>query len=488
MNFHIEIANVFNELCEEEQRVLFKFLETFNSKKGNSNNYIDTLNRIKKGWTETPSHENMNNSVRKSHERLFLKIYEALGLDFNIHRPRSFSNYERGKVLIQKYLLYGQIAISRENSEHYVYFLRRALKVAIKWEQFDSAHYISKKLVLFYRYYGFEKNAQRFEKQKENIESLNSDFEYLHDILSKYNNSENETPPISSMDKQRIQDIYSSNTRHVRLRKLSLYSYLSLNDAFNGVLPCDVSRIGRAFSEVVELIKSYPSFSTEKELPIATFNFGILKIYGGELQDGFNDMTRSFEKLHHHETLKNLLIPKIEIVRLLLGKKMALTEESTERNKYNFAVYELLNGQSSISLLSLLYRLELHSPTNFYIRVYQILGFIIKLDYDEADRMIGTFKRTPILKGGGITCHETNIKNLLILWRERGFNKEISDLPEELVAPIRHHYENTWNPLSADLIPIHLWKKKEGIPNYKDAYAKLFAHKRRLARCRYPNY
>lgn len=174
------------------------------------------------------------------------------------------------------------------------------------------------------------------------------------------------------------------------------------------------------------------------------------------------------------------------VVSLYCGESPLLfLEENSSYNseeKLVLSSTDLLNGNFRLTKLNRIQIDRNEEEIDFFVRVYQILCFIGKDDLDQADRLIFSLRKSLLLSKSFYEEFHSIILQLLWEWSNKGFQGEISDLSPDLVKALKEHYETTWNPFSPDLIPLHLWRKKEGIPNYRDAYAHLFACKRDRAR------
>ncbi len=150
---------------------------------------------------------------------------------------------------------------------------------------------------------------------------------------------------------------------------------------------------------------------------------------------------------------------------------------NTDEIKYLKSVFKMTVGKPFIRELAQLKKLRLQiKEYDFFCEIYTVLGFIAKKELDQADRLIFRSHKATNTENEKVIL---NIWNAFESWAKKGFQGQIQDLPKELVDPIKEHYENTWNPLSADIIPLHLWHNPKGLPNHKEVYAHLFECKRK---------
>ncbi len=486
MIFATEIEDLINRTTDEEDRNALKFLSLFNSKIGDTNNYISDFKSIKSGSLDFQSVDYKSTRTRKRFERLFLKYYEALSLSFNIVNYNSFSTYERVKILIHKYLLYSQIARAKGNRKHFIYFLRRALKISVKLERYDMTTLILNQLIQDFKYHGESKNAEKYSKRLEANRLVKGQYERLSEFSTKVNLPEF-SGDVSKSDQEFIEGLQSNPiVGQVRLRRLVLYAYLIVKRQEIHKSVENINASQAALTELVDIIKANPEHFTSKELPIAENNLNILRAYEGNLKISECGFRKNYSCLRKFSPVDRLFRPNVMAVSFYSGdlptRILQDTEEMNDLELHILASKKLVSGENCLADFARIGTERFDSEIEFFVRVYQILCFIRKADLDQADRLVFSLRKSLLLSKPFYEEFHSIILQLLWEWSNKGFQGEISDLSPDLVQALREHYETTWNPFSPDLIPLHLWRKKEGIPNYRDAYAHLFACKRDRAR------
>ncbi|QTN39400.1 hypothetical protein HZ996_09695 [Cryomorphaceae bacterium] len=483
MIFPIEIKEIIECSTPRELGYIEHFLHSFNSKIGSTNKYIEDLS-----WIEDSSIqeiESIGGTRRKSFERLFLKCYEVLAFGFNVTNPDSFRRYEKGKILIYKYLLFSQVALAKEKRSHYQYFQKRALRLAVKWGQFDLVSNILRQLHKDSKYHGEVKKAHYYKRRLDQNSELERGYGTIVELLSRAN-----LPDFSGIKKEsekvEILRMYNSPVGHVRLRRVVLYGVIMLYSKEIHKSLDHLKYSSEAIIELINIIKSNPEYFNERELPMALNNNHILSAYKGALDQSFTGFQEDISKLLKYRAVYRLYRMNVMVVSFYHGESpIFLNDEDCNyksEEKLILAASTLVVGETSLSELNRIQIERNEEEIDFFVRVYQILCFIGKDDLDQADRLIFSLRKSLLLTKPFYEEFHSIILQLLWEWSNKGFLGEIDDLSPDLFQALKEHYETTWNPFSPDLIPLHLWRKKEGIPNYRDAYAHLFACKRERAR------
>jgi len=471
------LKNLTRTLNVHERRSLQSFLQTINPKFGERNKSIDLIDSM----TKQDLDSNVSDALRKRSERLTNKIYTILSFDFNLNRKNAYSYYERAKINIHKDLLSAQIAISRNNDEDFEYFLKRSFKIALRIEQFDSMKYVLDKLIL---HYGYRRKPGLVRKyggiRSQLLRQLS--FYQKNDSFLSMNRAEliSLKPEKFNSLKQYVIDQYYQGSSYKRIRRQQIYCFLLLQKELEISESIKLKQSYEAVMELISLLEKSQELFTSKELPIAYLNLNIIRLSSGSLENSCKGFKVNLDKLFHQAFYYEECFKYYYRSSIFTGfqdSTFAIEDHNSDDINYLKSVLKMIEGKPFIRSLARLKKLRLQlKEYDLFCEIYTALGFITKKEFDQADRLIFRIRRDSCSENEKVIM---NIWNALESWAKKGFQGQIQDLPKEIINPLKEHYENTWNPLSADMIPLHLWHNPRGLPNHKEVYAHLFECKRK---------
>lgn len=475
---------ILRETSEREFETLLQTLRAHNSKFGESNKYIEQLIQLK---NSSIHFDKVSDAQRKSLERLEIKILENSSFEFNLERE-SYSSFGRTRIRISKYFLFAEISIEKGSNQLCVYFLQKALKAGRRIEQYDSVVYALEKLS---KCYSSQVNLESMLKTSRELETAKKElslYNNANDLLERIRfNSHRESDffSISDEDKIRVYADYKS-TRSIRTKRLLLYCKIGLLEMNDPSL--SQAHTKRELSTMLNLLsdlsKRSPQLFPKREDLIIDLNKNILSVYFGKIEETYSYLQRvksEFRKYPHYYTI---LIRYCERVNLFTSRsdlnfsQNYVIEKVGHVDSFNSAIKRLISGKSVIKVLVDGFHNIDGLNKSFYVKAYQILSALIKSDVDLAFHFFDGMRY--LCKSHSVSDNSSYSRTVKMFesWSKKGFQGQIQDLPKELVDPIKEHYENTWNPLSADVIPLHLWNNPKGLPNHKEVYAHLFELKR----------
>ncbi len=476
---------VLEKTSEEEFETLLRTLRAHNSKFGNSNKYIEQLIQLRESFFDI---NEISDAQRKSLERLEIKIFENSSFEFNLQRE-SYSSFGLSRIRISKYFLFAEISIEKGSNQLCIYFLRKALKTGRRIEQYDSIVYalekLSKRFSSSVDLKSMLKTSQELELARKELIFYNN----ANDLLERIRfNSHRESDffNISDSDKMRVYSDYKE-TNSIRTKRLLLYCKIGLLELKDPSLSKAYTKrnLLAMFNLLSDLSKESPHLFPKREGLIIDLNKNILRLYFGEVEETHHylqTVKNEFKKYPHYHAILIKHFDRINLFRdssdlNILGDNVSAKEERV--NSFNLAIGMLISGKPALKILHEEFQNIDGVDKSFYVKSYMILSSLIKSDFDLAtyyfDSLRYLYRIHPTLH---ISLYKNKIK-MFESWAKKGFQGQIQDLPKEIINPLKEHYENTWNPLSADMIPLHLWHNPRGLPNHKEVYAHLFECKRK---------
>ena len=478
-----KLSRLIGQLNDAEKRFLLKQLLCSNSKFGNKNKYIELYHQIQ--IDSVLAHSSEAKDIKRN-ERLYVKIFESLSTDFSINRPNSYNLNSKNRILAKRYELFSQIAWERDDDDSYEFFLKRAIKVLSKSESLIDMKRLSSKLG---EYYLSRRRNNDYIKNKNNLlavsgevrtaESLLHVIRKLHSLIHGYS-----TIKFNESESEWVLSEYKRGSKYVRVRRLQLFAILSLVGYSDRGLS-QLTNKQTVLSVINELKESScinKPFYSHKDHALISLNESIANCLLGNSKRSLELSLSAYNMLKGSQYQQQIALK--HIIQMSYYEQSTLPKDAlNEIDKNNeelcflLAVINTSKGSSSISEFNYLTSIRSKSSEfDFYSRVYSILCALIKQDYDfvefQVTNISSLFRKTK-------DSSKNLILKLLQSWAKKGFQGQIQDLPKEIINPLKEHYENTWNPLSADMIPLHLWHNPRGLPNHKEVYAHLFECKRK---------
>lgn len=472
----------FNEL----KAIRMALLES-NSKFGDKNRYLHILDIFEKGDPESTDFLRRE-SLEKAYERLFIKVHEVLSLSYNLNKIQFDSIQVKERVLISKYLNLALLAKGRNDEESFEFLMKRGIKAARRAFDVNFEAFLLEELSIYYSQRRKTRKKLKLGLRLNRLKVESQEYKYLASRLAKfhsiYHSRENQQVTID--DQEKLIELFRKGSSNIRLRRLQLFSIISLIGITDPILSDLKSKkdILHATKELDSLIPLHPELFHPFDKYSKDLNLALLQLYIGEISETRKILKRFLKFSKSYPYQYNIALKYYAFLNLYSADPINTSSSEdpliNEEILLSKAAENLLNSKSGLHYLSKIESLyHANYRFKFYINIYTALSAVVNDDLDFADTIV-----TQLVRNRKKYSQENQFNitiNLFKEWRETGFIVETSDLPAEVVEPVKYHYENTWNPLSPDLIPLHLWRKKEGIPNYKDAYAHLFACKRKLA-------
>ena len=482
-----DLNHLIDSISPKEKKQFLKELVSVNPKYGSTNHYITLFKGLSNHEIDLSAQ--LTTAEKKRVERLYFKIWESLGLDYTLNRPGQYDPHVKSKILVKKYEYLAELAKSRNDDKAFLLFLKRALKLVEHSETIIDVTIILTRLE---RHYLSRRKTKEYSRVRKRIIELQTEseradflFGFMHRLTTLIHNHENDE--IETNIIERVSSEYTTGSEFIRIRRVQLYCKISLTAYLDKGLQ-DINNRKIVFQGIQELKRLYENNSelfNSTDLSLVRLNTAILYCHFGVIDSAY-DLSVLVQKELQPKTYLFSIAEKYTN-RFSYFSDNSYQLKSTEladdvlRNEYDYilAIAKIISNQAAVSLLSSLYPLRLKSlEYDFYSRVYIILNSVGRRKFDFAETQIHNLSNVK----NKLSDKETSIFNytfrVLNTWSKKGFQGQIQDLPKELVDPIKEHYENTWNPLSADVIPLHLWNNPKGLPNHKEVYAHLFELKR----------
>jgi hypothetical protein len=478
---YLEIQSLVLSLNISQLESLKIFLSSFYEKYSTSESvYLDYVKHMEHEENTyemfLESYGGSPDGIRKNFERLRDKIFDSLSSDLNLQRKGTLSTTWKHRMQIKKDIFKGLLAYTMNSEEQMLYFMRRALKNAIRHEYFKEGIEASTQILEIVRTRKIKYGVKKVRLDRELLIAQDEYFERVkklrRDVDAEAVKEFHDLVLIgelrSKIDAARLDAAGNSfrAEREILYAELVLFSFVE-----------DWEKCYAISLNIQNLILSNPQMVAENELGIIGVNLGIFGILGQNYAQAEVQIRKSFE----HLSKKGYLLTASQenlFLALFYQSKSAEAEELLNEellggpfgkspmyaSKWNYwrsiILFQEGDFRGSLDLLAQSKEIEKDKEGwNLYIRMLRIMNMIELQKFDLAENETENFRR--YLEGKKYSRRVKEIFRVFRSLARSGFEFRSQKAQMEKLNATLGEKELIWNPTSPELLRIDEWLKSK---------------------------